>query len=97
MNTLIYKRAISKIQEANKVLLEIMYIHDHTQTDAIILSTTTVLINEIILASSLKVNSNWYAQETFASLSWRAVAEVMCAWPEFIISVLSAWDATVQS
>ena len=95
--TLIYKYTISKIQEANKVLLEITYIHDHTQTDPIIVSNTTILINKIILVSSLKVNSNYYAQETFASLSWKAAPEVMCAQQTFIISVLSAWDATLQS
>lgn len=52
-STLIFQHSIHSIQEDNKVLLEIKHIRAYTP--AVLLSNTTVLINEIILVSSCKV------------------------------------------
>ena len=91
------KRATSKTHAANAVLLSTMCTHAHTRADPITLPNTTTVTNERTLVWSLKVNSNQYAPGTFIWPSWRVAAAVMCAWWEFLISVLSAWDTSAQS
>lgn len=65
--------AISGIRGAHHALPGTTHSHDQAPADPATLSNTSVFIDEVIRVSRLKVNSNFYAPETFSWLRRRVM------------------------